>query len=80
VTGRSGYSGGSAASGIRAGIREPGMMGGGSSDRGEGMTGPSGDELISEMSGPVAHSWNQLEVLVDHIAWYQLYSLPGKSN
>ena len=41
---------------MRAGIREPGMMGEGSSESGEGMTGPVGEEFSSEMSGPVAQS------------------------
>ena len=56
MTGRSGYRGGSFASGMRAGMREPEIMGGGRRDSGAGMMGPSRDEFNKDINGAVALS------------------------
>ena len=57
VTGSKGYRGGSDASGMSAGMRDEGMTGCGKSDSGAGISGPVGDELSSDINGPVALSW-----------------------
>ncbi len=56
VTGKRGYKGGSVASGRSAGTRDEGKTVGGNTESGAGTSGPDGEELRSDINGPVALS------------------------